>query len=175
MKRPERYSLDGLRMTPGGRIERVNIGEVVMKYLKDNAQALAEIRRRYPPMDAPASDGMGTKVVDLASLKAERDRLAGLLETNGFRRCDIPACNCNSWHHVGGFAARFAEIKEATDDHYRNGETLLARVQRIVAELSAARAALEWYANALGNSKSMDYRIITQDGGQRARDSLMKL
>jgi hypothetical protein len=60
------------------------------------------------------------------------------LERNGFRRCDISACNCGSWH--GGHASRrLDEIKEAlTDaDVDLNGKTILAGVQVL-----AARAAL---------------------------------
>ena len=28
----------------------------------------------------------------------EIDKLVDVLERNGFHRCDIPACNCGSWH-----------------------------------------------------------------------------
>lgn len=72
----------------------------------------------------------------IAELERERDEVItdfrALLERNGFRRCDIPACNCGSWHQVGGFAERFREIEDATEDYYENGETLLDRVKRIV-------------------------------------------
>ena len=34
------------------------------------------------------------------------------------------------------------------------------------------RAALEWYAKNLGESRSKDMRIIVQDGGKRARAAL---
>ena len=60
-------------------------------------------------------------------------KLEGALYLNGFRQCDIPACNCGSWHQVGGFALRFREIDDATSDFWRNGETLLDRIKRIAA------------------------------------------
>ena len=63
----------------------------------------------------------------------EIERLTDVLYQSGFVPCDIPACNCGSWHHTGGFAARFREIDEATSDFWKNGETLLDRIKRIVA------------------------------------------
>ncbi len=78
---------------------------------------------------------------EIERLTAENDKLLGVLEQHGFRRCDIAACNCGSWHHIGGFAARFREIEEATEDYWENGEVLLARIERIVAKLEAAERA----------------------------------
>jgi len=56
-----------------------------------------------------------------------------VLEHNGFRRCDIAACNCNSWHFVGGFKARFDEIKQVVEDagYSTNGRTLLDAVKHM--------------------------------------------
>lgn len=64
--------------------------------------------------------------------------LRDILRRNGFRPCDAPACNCNSWHQVDGYAARFREIDEAVGDH--NGQTLLAAVQERLAGLAAVTA-----------------------------------
>ena len=64
--------------------------------------------------------------------------LIGVLQRNGFRPCDIAACNCGSWHQVDGWPARFREIEDATADYYQNGETLLDRVERIVTLADAA-------------------------------------
>lgn len=57
-----------------------------------------------------------------------------VLQNSGFRRCDIPACNCNSWHQVGGYAERFREIKEAVEEagHSTNGKILLDVVKEIL-------------------------------------------
>lgn len=82
---------------------------------------------------------------EIERLTAENDKLLGVLEQHGFRRCDIAACNCGSWHHIGGFAARFREIEEATEDYWENGEVLLARIERIVSKLEAAERDAERY------------------------------
>lgn len=59
-----------------------------------------------------------------------------VLTNSGFRRCDIPACNCGSWHQVGGFKARFDEIKEVVEDagYSTNGRTLLDAVKALAAK-----------------------------------------
>ena len=82
--------------------------------------------------------------------QAEVEQLTDVLRRNGFRECDIPVCNCGSWHHVGGFAERFREIDEATADDERNGETLLTRIGRIVADRERLRAALTDIAEPKG-------------------------
>lgn len=58
-----------------------------------------------------------------------------VLQSSGFRRCDIPACNCNSWHQVGGYAERFREIREAVEEagYSTNGKVLLDVVKEIIA------------------------------------------
>jgi hypothetical protein len=66
-------------------------------------------------------------------LRADVRDLTDVLRRNGFRECDNPACNCNSWHHVDGFAARFREIDEAVGEH--NGKTLLCAVEEKLANL----------------------------------------
>ena len=35
---------------------------------------------------------------------------------NGFVKCDIPACNCGSWHHRYGLPERMDEIREMLRD-----------------------------------------------------------
>ncbi len=75
----------------------------------------------------------------------ESDREAVLfLERHGYRRCDIPACNCGSWH--GGHAnARLAEIREAfaQDEHTdTRNKTLL----NLVCEVLGDRASLKLLA-----------------------------
>ena len=76
----------------------------------------------------------------IADVVADARKAVDVLHRNGFVRCDIPACNCDSWHHVGGYAARFREIDEVIGDH--NGKTLLDAVKQVVAERDAARAEL---------------------------------
>jgi hypothetical protein len=97
-------------------------------------------------------------VTERDALIAEvRDR-EDVLERAGFRRCDISACNCGSWHQVGGFKARFDEIKEAIAEHVDlNGKTLLTAVQEALAERNAlARdaARFDWY---FGRTDKIDF------------------
>ncbi len=42
--------------------------------------------------------------------------LRGVLERNGFVRCDVPACNCGSWHARYGYPERFRELSDALKD-----------------------------------------------------------
>jgi hypothetical protein len=65
----------------------------------------------------------------------EIERMRGVLQSSGFRRCDIPACNCGSWHHVGGYAERFREIKEAVEEagYSTNGKLLIDVIKDVLA------------------------------------------
>lgn len=80
-------------------------------------------------LDLEAIGSLDAAQAEIARLEeAER-----VLEHNGFRRCDIAACNCNSWHFVGGFKARFDEIKQVVEDagYSTNGRTLLDAVKHM--------------------------------------------
>jgi len=56
-----------------------------------------------------------------------------------------------------------------------DGETWKQRAESAEAKLKKCREALEFYARILGNSKSMDIRIIHQDGGNRAQQTLKEI
>lgn len=69
------------------------------------------------------------------------------LERRGYRRCDIPACNCGSWH--GGHASeRLREIDEALAEcgierqTASEARTILQRVNIALAQRSASQAEL---------------------------------
>ena len=92
--------------------------------------------------DVQARAEAAEKRVKELEARIDRDRDAvDVLLSAGFVRCDIPACNCNSWHHVGGLRARFDEIKEAFDNADinidRNGKTLLTVVKDTIARIAA--------------------------------------
>lgn len=77
-------------------------------------------------------------------MKSLEERLSDaewVLTHSGFRRCDIPACNCGSWHQVGGFKLRFDEIKEVVEDagFSTNGRTLLDAVKHMAAAVPVDR------------------------------------
>jgi hypothetical protein len=75
-------------------------------------------------------------MTDSYDLEQRLEKAEWVLNNAGFRRCDIPACNCGSWHQVGGYRARFDEIKEAVEeaDYSTNGKTLLDVVKEVIAD-----------------------------------------
>lgn len=78
----------------------------------------------------------------IAELRERLDIAERALLGHGYRKsCGIAACNCgDQWNHGGRARERLDEIDDATRDYYQNGETLLARVKRIVAELAMERS-----------------------------------
>lgn len=75
----------------------------------------------------------------LAALRETARQLGSaewVLTNAGFRRCDTPACNCGSWHQVGGYKQRFDEIKEVVEEagYSTNGRTLLDAVKHALAD-----------------------------------------
>lgn len=62
-------------------------------------------------------------------LDAELVNRQSFMERRGYRRCDVPVCNCDSWH--GGHAEdRLSEIRWALGDP--NGVTILSAVEQLV-------------------------------------------
>ena len=75
-----------------------------------------------------------------AELKAENERLRDFIDREGYRRCDCPACNCDSFH--GGHAhTRLSEIYEALGGC--DGTTALREVRRLREALAAAEKVVE--------------------------------
>ena len=79
--------------------------------------------------------------------KAERENksIRDILLRNGFVECDIPACNCGSWHHRYGLPERFHEIKDALADaghelSNANGNTTLGALNELIEQRDAAEA-----------------------------------
>jgi hypothetical protein len=68
---------------------------------------------------------------------AEISRLSDFLQSRGYVRCDIPACNCNSFHR-GHAETRLSEI------HREVGETLPLDVSP-----RGPIDALRWFAKSL--------------------------
>jgi len=75
------------------------------------------------------------------------DELVGLLRRHGFVPCDIPACNCGSWHHRDGLAARWRELEEILEPG--NGELMCSAARRHVAAVADLRAALPRASEAM--------------------------
>jgi hypothetical protein len=76
----------------------------------------------------------------------ERERdLEDVLIRNGFVRCDIPACNCGSWHARYGLPERMAELKELLSDAGHplcndNGNLISNALAQLIAERDALSA-----------------------------------
>jgi len=109
---------------------------------------------------------------EISTLTAERDELRDVLLRRGFVPCDVPACNCGSWHHRYGLPERMQEIKDALAEaghelSNANGNLTLNALKALVAErdkrrqLAEARAEREAMANVLPGHYYMD----PPDGG----------
>lgn len=83
-----------------------------------------------------------TALLTRAEAAEDRQRAAeDFISARGYRRCDIPACNCNSWH--GGNAEdRLQEIREclAENDVSMNGKTFVDAINEAFAALRAQMA-----------------------------------
>ena len=71
--------------------------------------------------------------------REERDDLRDVLMRHGFVPCDIPACNCGSWHARFGYPERMQEIKDALDEaghplSNENGNMPLNALRELIAE-----------------------------------------
>ena len=74
------------------------------------------------------------------------EELQYFLIRHGFVRCDIPACNCGSWHARYGLKERLDEIKEAVADAgyplcNENGNLLRVALNDLIGELNELRKA----------------------------------
>jgi len=127
-------------------------------------------RPDYDP-DLVISDALysaSRRICELEEVEAERDRRAWFMESRGYRRCDIPVCNCNSWH--GGHAQeRLQEISDALP--FANGPTTLQSVVALVAERDRLREAIE---------KAIQWLTPNPDSSQplvnyvRVRDNILR-
>jgi hypothetical protein len=109
-------------------------------------------------LDLEAIGSLDAAQAEIARLEeAER-----VLEHNGFRRCDIAACNCNSWHFVGGFKARFDEIKQVVEDagYSTNGRTLLDAVKHMAKDATPLPVAED--------AASVGSRAVSVPGGEKS-------
>ena len=80
--------------------------------------------------------------------RMERGGAIDVLRAHGFVECDIPACNCGSWHHRYGLPKRMAEINDALAAagyplSNENGHLTLRALEALIAENERLRKALE--------------------------------
>lgn len=84
---------------------------------------------------------MRTPAPDLADFASDANELRArrnFMVRQGYRFCDIPACNCNSWH--GGHAEqRLSELVDLLDDLHilRDGKTVLDALRDEITTLRA--------------------------------------
>jgi hypothetical protein len=110
--------------------------------------AKIDLYKSVPALLAALDEAEAATAKALATADGHReygDKVEDVLTSNGFVRCDVPACNCGSWHHRFGYPERFDEFKEALDEAGHpvcndNGNKPLSALRELVAERDAARA-----------------------------------
>lgn len=119
------------------------------------------------------TDEQQTMAKRITDQERERDELEDVLRRNGFVRCDIPACNCGSWHHKYGLPERWAELKDAlaeaghplTND---NGNLMLNALRALIAErdaaLADARRFVWWFGDGDKSAASFDSYLARMCG-----------
>ena len=85
---------------------------------------------------------------EIERLRAERDDLRDVLLRNGFVPCDIPACNCGSWHHRYGLPERMRNIEDTLAEaghelSNANGNLPINALKALVAERDELRRQLD--------------------------------
>jgi hypothetical protein len=128
-------------------------------------QPVADVPDSLVPTRAACRDLLAA----LATAEREREEALDFIDCEGYRRCDIPACNCNRWH--GGNAKnRLREISDTLADAGIPGGTtihggvliLRERAEKAEAALATAREengllkrSLEVLAKTLGERSPM--------------------
>lgn len=73
------------------------------------------------------------------------EELTDVLRHHGFVECDIPACNCGSWHQRYGLRERFDEINELLSEagvlNNDTGNLATNAIKKLIAERDAFRDA----------------------------------
>lgn len=118
--------------------------------LEDQERELEAARKCECPMCGTAHADLLTSQlrVERDAARADNMKLAGVLLFNGFVECDIPACNCGSWHHRYGLPERWDEIKSelAESGHplrNANGHSVMKALRELIADRDVARAECE--------------------------------
>jgi hypothetical protein len=82
---------------------------------------------------------------EIEALFAESSNMQDALRRNGFVQCDIPACNCGSWHARYGLPERMKEIMRDLEEAghplcNENGNLVSGALRSLVAERDTLRA-----------------------------------
>lgn len=84
----------------------------------------------------------------------EAMRALDFIERRGYRRCDIPACNCGSWHG-GNAEERLRDFHEeiVNADVETNGKTLIGALREVLSERASLMAETERLRSALEEAR----------------------
>ena len=106
---------------------------------------------------------------ELAEARRDASASENVLWGNGFVRCDIPACNCGSWHYRYGLPERMDEIREALRDadvlDNSTGNLPLNAIKKLVTQRDEARSDAERYRwlRELPNADRLNLRYMGID------------
>lgn len=91
----------------------------------------------------------------------EAMRALDFIERRGYRRCDIPACNCGSWHG-GNAEERLRDFHEelVNADVETNGKTLIGALREVLSERASLMAETERLRSALREARTLAQSII---------------
>lgn len=135
------------RLTAELETERMRLAACGVVALANTEQSAAKEREMLPEYRSASLADVERAVDREMQLRAERDELRDVLLRNGFVPCDIPACNCGSWHHRYGLPERMQEIKDALAEaghelSNANGHLPINALKALVAERDKLRRQL---------------------------------
>tara|TARA_R110000868_G_scaffold195387_1_gene441055 strand:+ start:99 stop:851 length:753 start_codon:yes stop_codon:yes gene_type:complete len=131
-------------------IDDLNIAKSCINPLEDLKRATTALKERAEKADAALAGEKKLSAAisrDCNNTANERKRaqaklaaLRDVLTSKGFVECDIPACNCGSWHHKYGLPERWAEIKEVLIDadvlNNDTGNMPLNAIKKLIPQLA---------------------------------------
>ena len=137
---------------------RIAMREGVECGIEQLERELAEARRAEEREAADSRELAGL----LAEVRMDASAYRNVLWDNGFVMCDIPACNCGSWHYRYGLPERMDEIREALRDadvlDNSTGNLPLNAIRKLVAQRDEARMDAERYRWLRAKYEGADFR-----------------
>ena len=102
--------------------------------------------------------------------------LRDTLTRNGFVRCDIPACNCGSWHHRYGLPERFEQIRYMLAEAgyelcNENGHLVSKALAQLINDLAAAKEDADY---AWRNVRILEAARVEEMRKRDARTELLR-
>ncbi len=144
----QKYALNECRAASEPTETEIEARDALLDFISENGTASEGVQyyldRYVRAALAAKGEGMSDTVEEL------RD----VLLRNGFVPCDIPACNCGSWHARFGLRERFEEIKDDLDaaghpPSNANGNSPRGALRDLIADRDRLRAAVEALAETV--------------------------